>query len=50
VDPKTNEIMSPPVLEDKKNHVIDSLRYAVERLRANLFDHEQAGMTSVATW
>ena len=39
-----------PVLEDKKNHVIDSLRYAVERLRANIFEYEKAGMTSVATW
>lgn len=39
-----------PVLEDKKNHVIDSLRYAVERLRANVFDWKAAGMTSEATW
>lgn len=31
VDPKTNEIL--PVLVDKKNHVIDSVRYAVEPLR-----------------
>jgi len=30
-DPRTNEII--PVLEDKKNHVIDSVRYAIERLR-----------------
>lgn len=30
-DPLTDRIT--PVLEDKKNHVIDSLRYAVERLR-----------------
>lgn len=42
--------MITPVLEDKKNHVIDSLRYAVERLRANTFDHVEAGMTSAATW
>lgn len=39
-----------PILEDKKNHVIDSLRYAVERLRANVFDYKAAGMTSEATW
>lgn len=39
-----------PVLEDKKNHVIDSLRYAVERLRANIFDYAAAGMTSSVTW
>ena len=39
-----------PVLEDKKNHVIDSLRYAVERLRANVFDFQEAGMTSEATF
>jgi phage terminase large subunit len=39
-----------PILEDKKNHVIDSVRYAVERLRANVFDYESAGMTSSATW
>ncbi|WP_245518019.1 MULTISPECIES: PBSX family phage terminase large subunit [unclassified Mesorhizobium] len=30
-DEKTGEIL--PVLEDKKNHVIDALRYAVESLR-----------------
>ncbi|HVJ72050.1 MAG TPA: PBSX family phage terminase large subunit [Sphingomicrobium sp.] len=30
-DPQTDIVM--PVLEDKKNHVIDSLRYAVEKLR-----------------
>lgn len=30
-DPLTGEIL--PVLEDKKNHVIDSLRYATERIR-----------------
>lgn len=30
-DPKTDEVL--PVLEDKKNHVIDALRYAVENLR-----------------
>ncbi len=30
-DPLTNEVL--PVLEDKKNHVIDALRYSVELLR-----------------
>jgi phage terminase large subunit len=30
-DPKTGKIT--PILSDKKNHVIDSLRYAVEALR-----------------
>ena len=30
-DPKTDEIL--PILEDKKNHVIDALRYALEPLR-----------------
>lgn len=30
-DPKTDEVL--PILEDKKNHVIDALRYAIERLR-----------------
>lgn len=30
-DPKTEEVL--PILEDKKNHVIDALRYAIERLR-----------------
>ena len=30
-DPLTDEVI--PVLEDRKNHVIDSLRYAVENLR-----------------
>ncbi len=31
VDPKTDEVL--PVLEDKKNHVIDALRYSVEGQR-----------------
>lgn len=39
-----------PVLEDKKNHVIDSLRYAVERLRNGVFHYREAAMTSEATW
>jgi len=38
-----------PILEDKKNHVIDSVRYAVEDLRHG-FDPAAAGMTSSATW
>lgn len=42
--------MVTPHLEDKKNHVIDSLRYAVERLRTPYFDYKEAGMTSPATW
>lgn len=42
--------MVTPILEDKKNHVIDSVRYAVEKLRANYFDYQEAGMTSAATW
>jgi len=31
-DPRTGEVM--PILLDKKNHCIDALRYAVERIRA----------------
>lgn len=31
IDPQTEEVL--PVLADKKNHTIDSLRYAVEELR-----------------
>ena len=48
VDKMTNLVT--PVLEDKKNHVIDAVRYAVERVRLNLFDYKSAGMTSAATW
>jgi len=48
VDKKTQIVT--PILEDKKNHVIDSCRYAVERLRADYFDYKEAGMTSDATW
>lgn len=33
-DPVTNLVM--PILEDKKNHVIDSVRYAAERLRGGV--------------
>lgn len=45
--PLTGHVM--PVLQDKKNHVIDSARYAVEPVRTD-FDYEEAGMTSSATW
>jgi len=31
IDPHTQQVL--PILSEKKNHVIDSLRYAVERLR-----------------
>lgn len=34
-DPLTNEVL--PVLEDKKNHVIDALRYAVESARRSTY-------------
>lgn len=50
VDVKTDKVVQPPVLEDKKNHVIDSLRYAVEKLRSKTLDWQAAGMTSGATW
>jgi phage terminase large subunit len=50
VDPRTDKVVQPPVLEDKKNHVIDSLRYAVEKLRSEALDWQAAGMTSSATW
>jgi len=45
VDKQTNEVL--PILEDKKNHVIDSLRYAVEKLR-----RAKAGgvLSGKATW
>ena len=33
VDPLTSEVVVPNVLEDKKNHIIDPMRYAVEALR-----------------
>lgn len=46
-DPLTGMVI--PVLADKKNHCIDSLRYALERLRDG-FNYEAAGMTSEATW
>ena len=49
---KTDKLtgMITPILEDKKNHVIDSLRYSIEKLRAEMFEWRQAGMTSEATW
>jgi phage terminase large subunit len=34
-DPQTNEIL--PLLEDKNNHTIDALRYALEELRRSGF-------------
>lgn len=34
-DPLTGEVL--PILEDKKNHVIDALRYAVENLRRSRY-------------
>lgn len=40
VDPVTGEIL--PVLADRKNHVIDALRYAVEGLRRNRYDSTMA--------
>lgn len=39
--PLTDEVV--PILEDKKNHVIDSLRYAAERLRGRA--HGDFGVT-----
>lgn len=33
-DPRTDEVI--PVLQDKKNHVIDSDRYAIENVRRNI--------------
>jgi phage terminase large subunit len=47
-DPLTDVVT--PYLQDKKNHVIDSLRYSVERLRLHQFDWQAAGMSSPATW
>ena len=45
--PLTGDII--PILEDKKNHVIDSARYAIEKVRTG-FDYKEAGMTSSVTW
>jgi phage terminase large subunit len=36
IDPKTDEVI--PVLEDKNNHVIDALRYAVEGTRRSTYN------------
>lgn len=36
IDPKTGEIL--PILEDKKNHVIDALRYALESTRRSNYN------------
>lgn len=36
VDPLTGDVL--PVLADKKNHVIDALRYAIEGLRRSTYD------------
>jgi phage terminase large subunit len=36
VDKKTGEVL--PILEDKKNHCIDALRYAVELLRKPILE------------
>jgi phage terminase large subunit len=32
-DPRTEKIVHPPRLEDRENHLIDALRYAVEEVR-----------------
>jgi phage terminase large subunit len=40
MDPLTNAIL--PILEDKKNHVIDSVRYSVEDLRATVWKQREA--------
>lgn len=47
-DRLTNAIL--PILEDKKNHVIDPVRYAVEKLRASGFSFVEVGGTSAATF
>lgn len=36
IDPQTGLVT--PILSDKKNHVVDSVRYAVEKLRAPVID------------
>ena len=41
IDPKTNEIL--PILSDKKNHVIDAARYAVENLRRASYTLDSVG-------
>lgn len=39
IDPMTDEIL--PVFKDQKNHVIDSLRYALEKTRRSNYDLEK---------
>ena len=46
VDKASGDVM--PILEDKKNHVIDSVRYAMEDVRRGRY--QEAGMTSEVTW
>lgn len=41
IDSKTNEIL--PILEDKKNHVIDALRYALESTRRGSYTLRNLG-------
>ena len=41
IDPKTGEIL--PILEDKNNHVIDALRYAVESVRRSGYTLRNVG-------
>lgn len=52
IDRQTDEVL--PVLEDRKNHVIDALRYAVESLRRASNDDLPAwgavGLAGVSRW
>lgn len=51
IDKQTDEVL--PVLDDRKNHVIDGLRYAVEGLRRGLAGNDNvsmAGMAKVSIW
>jgi phage terminase large subunit len=41
IDKKTNEVL--PVLEDKKNHVIDAVRYALESTRRSNYHLDSIG-------
>jgi phage terminase large subunit len=43
IDSKTDEVI--PVLEDKNNHVIDALRYALEGTR-----HSTYNLDALASW
>jgi phage terminase large subunit len=45
-DPLTGEVI--PVLEDKKNHVIDALRYAVETIRRGNFNNNIGSAVQVS--